>query len=135
MSRGEIRAALQGSTAVEQQDFEFGAVIQYGGGNFPGFGGYRVTQGGALRQFEGLGGGVGVADFCGNVRGAAGLFGQNGESWQIDFAAYGLEVLSRMGLIWDVHRPPAAVLAVGRQPLGPPTATQEATQNENIRPT
>ena len=51
--------------------------------------------------------------------------------WQVDFAAYGLTLLSWLGLIWDVHRPPAHVRAVGRLPLPLVAAVQALRSGES----
>jgi stearoyl-CoA desaturase (delta-9 desaturase) len=38
--------------------------------------------------------------------------------WEIDLTFYGLYLLSKLGLIWDLKRVPAHVLEQGRRPLG-----------------
>ena len=93
MSGSETRASLQLSLAIEQQDFEFDAgVFQHRRGNFPSLRGDGVTQGGAVRQFEGFGGGVGAVDFCGDVRMAAGGFSHRRKAGKIHLAAFGVQI-------------------------------------------
>ena len=38
--------------------------------------------------------------------------------WEIDVAGYIIWALSKVGLVWDIHRPPERVLALGRQGEG-----------------